>query len=411
MIHREEVVTFGSRSGAALHGTLSLPTGTPRAAALFAHCFTCDSRSHAATRISRALADRGWAVLRFDFTGLGRSEGDFGDTTFRTNIADLVDAAGFLAERFGGPQLLIGHSLGGAAALAAAPEIADVEAVVTIGAPADPAHVLHLFSPLPQDGATAGRVRVNIGGRPFEVSTSMIDELRAFVAAETGINQGRALLVIHAPTDMIVGIDNAREIYERARHPKSFVSLDGADHLLSNPTDAQYVADVVTAWASRHLAPSVRDGDADVEEASPSTIVSEDAPDGFTQTARVRGHRWIVDEPAEVGGSDRGPTPYELMLSALGACTAMTLRMYGNRKGWVFGRTRVELQHDRIHATDCAECETTSGRVDRITRTITLDPALSAEQRAALLDIADRCPVHRTLTNELTVQTRLADPV
>ena len=411
MMHREEDVTFSSRSGAVLHGTLALPTGVPRAAALFAHCFTCDSRSHAASRISRALAEHGWAVLRFDFTGLGRSGGDFGDTTFRTNIADLVDAAGYMAERFGGPELLVGHSLGGAAALASAPEIAGVEAIVTIGAPADPAHVLNLFSPIPEEGGAPGRVRVDIGGRPFEVSTAMIDELREFAAVETGINRGRALLVIHAPTDAIVGIDNAREIYDRARHPKSFVSLDGANHLLSDPADAQYVADVVTAWASRHLASSARDVNTDAEEASPSTIVSEDAPNGFTQTARIRGHQWIIDEPAEAGGSDRGPTPYELMLSALGACTAMTLRMYANRKGWVFGRTRVELHHDRIHAADCAESETTSGRVDRITRTITLDPALSADQQAALLDIADRCPIHRTLTNELTIETRLADTV
>jgi len=402
---RQERVTFTGSSGAELGGVLVLPEGAPLGSALFAHCFTCDSTSHAATRVSRALADRGWAVLRFDFTGLGESEGEFADTTFTTNIEDVRAAARFLEERFGGPQLLVGHSLGGAAVLMAAESVPEAVAVVTIGAPADPEHVLELV-----EGATAAegddRIRVNIGGRPFEIGTAFVDDIRAHSPAECMARTGKALLILHAPGDTVVGIDNARVIYDRARHPKSFVTLDGADHLLSRREDSAYVAEVVTAWASRYLPAAASEPASDHRAQEWERVtVQEDDPRAFAHTAGVRAHRWRLDEPTDVGGGDTGPNPYEVLLSALGACTSMTLRMYARKKGWEFGATRVELAHDRIHAADCEDCETEVGRVDRIQRTIHLDPALDAETRDRLLEIADRCPVHRTLTGEIVIST------
>jgi uncharacterized OsmC-like protein/pimeloyl-ACP methyl ester carboxylesterase len=410
-------VTFPGGGGDALTGTLDLPHGTPRASALFAHCFTCSRTSKAATRISTALAEAGIAVLRFDFTGLGTSDGDFADTTFTSNVGDLLAAAAWMASGTdgapGAPSLLVGHSLGGAAVLAAAGSLPDVRGVAVVGAPASPDHIEHLLrDAVPVPGSPAGRhLEVTIGGRVLTIGQALLDDIADQAQRERIAGLRRALLVLHSPVDEIVGIEQAREIFEAARHPKSFVALDGADHLLDRPADSRFAASVIATWAERYL-PEVPETPAPPAAVPGSVVVAEADVEHFAHDVVVPGHRWRLDEPASVGGEDTGPNPYDTMLSALGACTSMTMRMYARRKGWAFGATTVTLTHDRIHAADCEACETTSGYLDRIRRVIDLDPALDADQRAALLKIADKCPVHRTLTHEvhITTETREAAP-
>lgn len=400
--------------GQRLAGILDLPNGEVRATALFAHCFTCSSRSHAAARISRALAEEGVAVLRIDFTGLGASGGDFADTGFGSNVEDLLAAAAWLADEVGPVDLLVGHSLGGAAVIAAAARLPDVRAVVTIGAPASPEHVAHLVSEL--DTAPVGAagqpdevVSVDIGGRPFRLRRSFLDEVRS-TDQETRIAElRRPLLVLHSPTDNVVGVDNARRIFGGAVHPKSFVALDGADHLVSDGADARWIASLIATWVARYVVPDP------VEEPDPAEFVSQvedglvvtelDAEQGYAHRAATPTHTWLLDEPAEVGGEDSGPNPYDQLLAGLGACTSMTMRMYARRKGWSVGALEVRLRHDRVHAADCTDCETTSGQVDVIEREVVLPEGLEPAQREALLKIADKCPVHRTLTHEVRIRT------
>ncbi|MCA1780855.1 MAG: alpha/beta fold hydrolase [Intrasporangiaceae bacterium] len=404
-------VSFPGATGAPLSATIELPAGVPRGYAIMAHCFTCTSRAHATSRISAGLADRGYAVLRFDFTGLGHSDGDFVDTTFTSNIGDLVAAASYLAEHWGEVGLLVGHSLGGAAVIAATASIPSVRAVVTLGAPACPDHVRHLFSDLPDDTDSADRLQVDIGGRPFVIGRDFLDDIAEQPQLERLATLPAALLVLHSPVDQIVGIDNAREIFGAARHPKSFVALDGADHLLSDREDAQFAADVIAAWARRYLpvGPEATEGEGPArDDETPGVVVTESTSDGYAHIASASGHSWVLDEPESAGGHDSGPGPYDVMLSALGACTSMTMRMYARRKGWDYGATTVTVTHTRVHAKDCEECVTEEGRIDRIDRVIDLDPDLTDERRAALLVIADKCPVHRTLTGTIEIFTRTA---
>ncbi len=400
MTTRIRDIQFPGALGSTLAATLELPEGQPRGFALFAHCFTCSSQTHATSAVSSALARHGYAVLRFDFTGLGSSGGDFAETTFTSNIDDIVAAADWLGANWAQPTLLIGHSLGGAAVVAAAARLPAVLAVATIGAPANPDHVRHVFS-----GTSAPdnhRVAVDIGGRPFLIGRDFLDDIAAQPQAQRLADLRRALLVLHSPTDTVVGIDNARLIFESARHPKSFISIDGADHLLSGRRDAEYAAALIATWAQRYLPPA-----ADAPSEGPAQVsVSEADTHGYEHMASNGRHQWTLDEPPAVGGQDRGPNPYDSVLAALGACTSMTMRMYARRKGWDYGSTTVVLRHRRIHAADCASCDTDIGMVDQIERDIILDPALSPEQRAALLGIADKCPVHRTLTNEVQILTR-----
>lgn len=396
-------VTFPGASGATLAGRIDRPPGAARAWVLFAHCFTCGKDLEGARRIGEALAARGFGVLRFDFTGLGESEGDFACSTFSSDRADLVAAAAYLRERGEAPAVLVGHSLGGAAAIVAAAEIPEVKAVVTLGAPFAPAHVTHLLE-APGDASEDAQAggRVEIGGRSFRLNPEFVRDLEAQDPAAALAGLKRALLVLHAPGDRIVGIDEARKIYQAAKHPKSFVSLDGADHLLSAPEDARYAADVIAAWASRYLPASA------VEEPEGSVRVTGGSA-GFAQSVQAGVHALRADEPLRVGGTNSGPTPYDLLLAGLGACTSMTLRMYADRKGWPLEGVEVRLTHTKIHAQDCAECETQTGQVDQIERVITIRGAdLDAEQRQRLLEIADRCPVHRTLEGEVRIQTREA---
>ena len=403
-----EQFDFQGANGHTLSGRLELPDLSPSAYALFAHCFTCGKDALAATRIARKLAALGIATLRFDFTGLGGSEGEFANTGFTSNIEDIVAAADHLRLTRMAPALLVGHSLGGAAVLAAAGRIPEAKAVATIGAPFDAAHVLHLFGDRVPAIADTGSTKVEIGGRPFQIGRSFVEDLTRHDQGSRIGELRRSLLVMHAPGDTTVGIDNASQIFLKARHPKSFVSLDGADHLLSKPRDAEYAASVIAAWASRYLGPDAGATQAaeTISSGGPKVVVRETGRGKFQNEIRIGRHRLIADEPENVGGLDSGPGPYDFLLAGLGACTAMTIRMYADKKGWTLRRVQVALDHDKIHAQDCADCETREGKVDEIIRTITLEGDLDAEQRARIFEIADKCPVHRTLHSEIKIRTK-----
>lgn len=403
-------IEFTGSLGHPLAGRLDTPDGVPRAWAVFAHCFTCSKDTKAAAYIARALAEAGFGVLRFDFTGLGGSGGDFGNTHFSSNVDDLVAAADWLRAGHGEPALLVGHSLGGAAVLAAAHRVSDARAVVTLGAPFDPAHVTRQLGDSIAVIEAEGQARVTLGGREFAVRREFLDDVTGQPQAERIHALRRPLLVLHAPGDTVVGVDNARRIFERALHPKSFVSLDDADHLLSREVDARYAAGIIAAWAARYLPQTDSPALPNATEAleGGTVRVSERGTGAFAVSIQAGRHTLVGDEPIAVGGDDLGPSPYELLLAALGECTVMTLRMYARRKQWPLENTHVTLTHGKIHATDCEDCETTAGRVDRIERVIALEGPLDDAQRARLMEIADKCPVHRTLHAEVQVITTAA---
>jgi putative redox protein len=413
MMIRSEKVEFRGAQGDLLAGRLDLPDGVPVAFALFAHCFTCSKDVFAAQRICTSLAEHGVAVLRFDFTGIGNSQGDFANTSFSSNVEDLVAAADFLRDHHQAPKLLIGHSLGGAAVPLAASRIAECIGVATINAPFDPAHARHLFAEAIADIEEQGAARVTLAGRSFTISRHFLHDLQSQRPRETLRNLKRALLIFHATEDKTVSIDNAREIYQAALHPKSFIALDGADHLISRREDAIFIASMLAAWAGRYLAvdtaPARAAAPASLVPASlAGTVVVTGAGEGlFPQLISASGHALRADEPLAAGGTDSGPGPYDLLLSALGACTAMTLRMYAAQKKWPLANVQVSLQHQKIHADDCADCETRERKIDLITRQIRIDGPLDDAQRQRLLEIADKCPVHRTLTSEIRIETKL----
>ncbi len=399
---------FTSADGHQLAAALDLPEREPLAYALFAHCFTCGKDVLAAKRIATALAARGIAVLRFDFTGLGSSEGDFANSTFSSNVADLVRAADHLRETRKGPAILIGHSLGGAAILAAAGQIPDAKAVVTIAAPSDPTHVTHLFKDRIEDIRKHGKVEVQLAGRPFHITSEFLDDIAEHGLMAQVAKLHKALLIMQSPTDDTVGIDNATKIFVAAKHPKSFVSLAGADHLLSGKRDAAYVAGVIAAWAERYVDLALPEQPAAKANAPRKVVVSETRNGKFQQTVSVGPHQLVADEPVAFGGDDSGPGPYDYLLAGLGACTSMTMRMYADRKSLPLDRVTVTLDHRKIHAEDCTECETKVGMLDQIERVISIEGALDAEQRAKLMEIADKCPVHRTLKSEIRIVTSAA---
>jgi putative redox protein len=400
---------FPGAEGQQLAAALELPEGEPLAFALFAHCFTCGKDVLAAKRIAVALAARGIAVLRFDFTGLGSSEGDFANSTFSSNVADLVRAADHLRETRKAPAILIGHSLGGAAVLAAAAQIPELKAVVTIAAPSDPAHVTGLFSDRIEDIRKLGKVEVSLAGRPFQIKREFLDDIAEHSLMAHIAKLHKALLIMHSPTDDTVGIDNATRIFVAAKHPKSFVSLAGADHLLSDRRDGMYVADVIAAWAERYIDIAAPQAAADPGDAPRNVVVRETRNSKFQQTVSIGPHHMLADEPVAAGGEDTGPGPYDFLLAGLGACTSMTMRLYADRKSLPLQRVTVTLKHSRIHAEDCADCETKAGMLDQIDRTIAMEGTLDAEQRGKLMEIADKCPVHRTLTSEIHIVTHAAD--
>jgi putative redox protein len=407
MNDNRSMVRFPGSLGTALAARLDLPPVKPAAFALFAHCFTCSKDTLAASRISAALTARGVAVLRFDFTGLGGSEGEFANTNFSSNIADLVAAAAWLRTRHEAPKLLIGHSLGGAAVLAAAPEIPEAAAVATIAAPFEPAHVKHLLAPALSEIEAAGEATVELAGRMFRIKKQFLDDIGSRNGREEIGNLRKALLIFHSPRDTTVSIDNAAQIFMAAKHPKSFVSLDDADHLLTRREDASYVAAVLAAWASRYIgAPAVETQPIRADEPGIVTV-AETRAGKFTQAITVGKHRLFADEPVSAGGTDSGPSPYDLLLAGLGACSSMTLRMYADLKQLPLDKVTVRLRHEKLHAQDCAECDTKEGKIDRIEREIELEGKLDDAQRTRLLEIANKCPVHRTLHSEVWIPTRL----
>jgi len=401
-----ERITFPGHDGTQLAARLDMPQGPHLATALFAHCFTCSKDIPAARRIAARLAGMGIAVLRFDFTGLGHSGGEFANTTFTSNVDDLAAAAQYLQGRGMAPALLIGHSLGGAAVLKARAHIPSVRAVVTLGAPSDPAHVAHNFADALPQIARDGVAEVTLGGRPFCISKAFIDDIAAGSLKTAISNLDAALLVLHAPRDDTVSIDNAAEIFLAAKHPKSFITLDNADHLITRAADAEYAADLIAAWVGHYVdltPPAPPPG-------APEGIVrvSEVDADGFLQDIQSGpDHHALADEPLSYGGTNLGMSPYGFVTAGLGACTAMTIRMYARRKGWPLTHVSVDVSHSKVHAQDA---ETGSkNRIDEFTRLIWLEGDLDADQRARLMEIADKCPVHRTLEHGARVQTELAD--
>lgn len=401
---------FPGHSGARLSARLDLPNGTVRGYALFAHCFTCSKDLLAARRIAADLAREGLAVLRFDFTGLGSSEGEFASTDFSSNVEDLVAAAEHLRGNYEAPSVLIGHSLGGAAVLMAASAIPETRAVATIGAPSDTAHVLKNFGSSLEEIEKEDSGEVELAGRRFHVSRSFVEDVRK-QNLESAIRRLRKpLLILHSPLDEVVGIDNATDIFVAARHPKSFISLDTADHLLTDPADAAFAASVIAGWASRYLSAD-RPQD---EEPTEHVRVAETGEGKFQAAVQAGRHRLFADEPESVGGLDSGPSPYDFLSIALGACTAMTLRMYAEHKKLELGRVSVDVSHAKMHAKDCADCaderRDRGGKIDRFDRVIAVDGALSDDMRDKLLEIAGKCPVHRTLKSSSTVKTRIEEP-
>jgi len=398
---------FENNNGEILAGLLETPTGNAAISgyALFAHCFTCGKDIAAASRISKALAARGIAVLRFDFTGLGNSDGDFANSNFSSNVQDLLAAAAHLEAHYAAPQLLIGHSLGGAAVLSAAQQLESIKAVATIGSPATARHIEHLFQDQADSIKQQGESIVNIGGRKFPIKQQLLDDIDRYNSTGQIKNLNAALMIFHSPADTIVSIDQAAEIYQAAIHPKSFISLDRADHLLSKAEDAEYVGATLAAWAGRYLGSNTLDNltEQNTQLESGEVLVTE-LDRQFLRGLFSDNHCLLADEPEKYGGSNLGPTPYDLLLMSLGACTSMTLRMYASRKKLPLEDIEVKLVHERVHAEDCINC---NDKIERITRTISLKGDLSDEQKQRLLAIADRCPVHRTLESDPKIVTQL----
>ncbi|SKB40427.1 bifunctional alpha/beta hydrolase/OsmC family protein [Maribacter arcticus] len=395
-----EKVTFTNSQGKQLDARLEFPTNqVAHTYAVFAHCFTCNKNFSAVRNISRALVNKGIAVLRFDFTGLGQSEGDFEETNFSSNVSDLVHAANFLEDNYKAPSLLVGHSLGGAAVIFAAVELDSVAAVATVGAPSSPAHVQHLFKSSVDEIKETGKAKVNIGGRDFTIKKDFLDDIESKPMKGILKNMRKPFLVMHSPQDTIVGIENAKELYQFAHHPKSFVSIDKADHLLMNSEDSTYVGNVIAGWAERYLEIPKRQKLKTAHQVAVSI-----GNEGFTTEIVSGNHLLIADEPTGFGGNDFGPSPYDYVSSGLGACTAMTLRMYATRKNWDLQKVVVHVDHGKEHAPD-SENTSTVKKIDTFKRKIEVFGNLDEKQRNRLLEIADKCPVHKTLSSEAQIIT------
>lgn len=382
-----------------LEGVIDLPfTKNITAYAIFAHCFTCGKNIFAARQISRTLALKGIAVLRFDFTGIGESEGDFEDSNFTTNVTDIEDAAKYLEKNYEAPSLAIGHSLGGAAVLFSAQNIASVTAIVTIAAPSSPDHIMHLFRHSQEEINEKGKATMLLAGREITIKKQFIDDVRSLSMDDLLRDLHKPILILHSPMDNIVGINNAAEIYKSANHPKSFVSLDGADHLLKRQKDSEYVSAIISSWATRYF-----DTKESVQSESQVDVWLNN--DKFTTEVVARKHTWIADEPLDAGGNDLGPTPYELLSSALGTCTAITLKMYAKRKNWDIGEIKVMVEHGRKYADDCEHCDDNSKLIEVFKRTLVFDERLDGEKKNRLHQIADHCPVHKTLSKNSRIDT------
>ncbi len=401
-------VTFKNKSGLDISGRMDLPADRePLAYALFAHCFTCTKNLKAIAHISRALTDRGLAVLRFDFTGLGESKGDFSETNFSSNIEDLVVAAEFMKEKFESPAILIGHSLGGAAMLHAGSRIGSTRAVVTIGAPADLAHLKQSLKDSRKKIEKDGQAEIAIGGKSFTVKKQFLDDLEKIEMQKAIRKLKKPLLILHSPVDEIVDPENAATIFKAAFHPKSFISLDNADHLVSNEADAMYIGSVIAAWAEKYV--DMSEKRKWIEDPKDNRVLARIGQTLYRTDILANGHHLVADEPRSVGGGNLGPTPYDLLVSGFGACTCMTLRMYADRKKWPVESISVNLKHQKIHADECRSCETQSGKLDQIDLEIDIKGELDKDQKKRMLEIAQKCPVHRTLHSEMMTNTRLKE--
>lgn len=394
---------FENAEGLQLSARLEQPVDKrPLAYALFAHCFTCTKNLTAITNISRALTAKGIAVLRFDFTGLGESEGDFSDTNFSSNVDDLIVSSDYLRTHYEAPKIIIGHSLGGAAVLMAAGRIPEIEAIATVGAPADPPHVKHLFQNSLEEIESSGKAVVSLSGRPFTIKKQFVEDLEKNRLEDVIKALRKPLLVLHSPQDSIVDVTNAAKIYNAAMHPKSFISLDGANHLMTRKEDSTYVGEMIASWARRYV---------NLEEkidlsTDRQVVVRNRAETGYLSEIMANGHYLVADEPKNLGGTDVGGTPYDLLVGSLGACTAITLRMYANHKGLDVDEIKVHLTREKRHAEDAENTETAGAKMEFIDREIELHGNLTAEQHARMIEIADRCPVHKTLSKGLTINTK-----
>ncbi len=409
---KREKLQFINREGWALSAYLEFPPDQePIAYAVFGHCFTCNKNFPAVKNIARGLTSRGIAVLRFDFSGLGDSEGEFVETSFLTNVTDLLAAAAYLEENYEAPELLIGHSLGGAAALYAAPQIESIKGVVSIAAPSDPKHVIHLFQREVAEIKKDGKATVQIAGRTFEIGEKFLKDAEVADLLTTVSDLRKALLILHSPIDEVVDVSHAAKLYKAAYHPKSFISLDQADHILSNKMDSIYAGEVIASWAARYLdTPERRVLDTELD-----VVASLPEDDEYTTLILAGRHHLTADEPESVGGNDFGPSPYHLLSAALGSCTAMTLQMYARRKKWDLQEVLVHLKHEKVYAEDCETCVTAEGevkdpkaRIDQISRVVELIGDLDHTQKTRLLEIANRCPVHRTLESDIHIHSKLA---
>ncbi len=397
-------INFKNKEGHTLSGRLELPVDqNPHNFAVFAHCFTCNKNLTAVRNISRSLTRNGFGVLRFDFTGLGQSEGDFSDTTFSGNITDLIAASDFLKTNYKSPSLIIGHSLGGAAAIFAAAEIDSIQAIATIGAPSNPEHVKHLFKSSLAEIEEKGYATVNLSGRDFTIKKEFIDDLEKQTLPQLVKTMRKSLLILHSPQDDTVGIKNAEEIYLAAHHPKSFVSLDGADHLLMNKEDSKYVGEVIANWSKRYL-PIPENKTIKTQH---QVVANLNVEDDFTTQLKVGNHYLTADEPERVGGNDFGPDPYGFVSAGLAACTAMTIKMYTSHKNWDLKEVEVHINHNKKYDEDCENCESPTAKIDVFEREIKLEGNLEEKQIQRILRIADKCPVHKTLHNEVKVETKL----
>lgn len=396
-------IKFSNSEGLELSGFLELPLNRhPHSFVLFAHCFTCNKNYFAVKNIARALSAQGYGVLRFDFSGLGESDGEFADTTFSGNVEDLISAAEYLTENYQAPEMLIGHSLGGAAVIFAAEKLASVKSVVTIGAPSSPVHVKNLLKSNLEEIEEKGFAEVNVGGRNFTIKQDFLEDINTHNLNDFARDLKKAFLIMHSPQDSVVEISNAESLYKSVKHPKSFVSLDGADHLLTENEDSVYAGSVIAAWASRYL-----EIPEDKELETNHQVVANLGEEGFTTQMRAGKHYFTADEPKSFGGEDFGPSPYEFLSAGLAACTSMTIQMYARRKKWPLINVETHVDHKKSHAEDCENCERNTAKIDIFEREIVLEGNLDEEQQNKLLEIADKCPVHRSLSHKVNITTQL----
>ncbi|MBR9846350.1 MAG: OsmC family protein [Algicola sp.] len=405
---KKKKLQISNKKGIKLQAYLELPANQkPNYYAVFAHCFTCSSTLSAVKNISRSLTNHGFGVLRFDFTGLGRSEGEFSDSYFSANVDDLIAVNDYLKANYKAPSLLVGHSLGGAAVLVAASKLDNIEAVSTIGAPATINHVKHLFSHDIDNIQEQGLMKVNIGGRPFHIDEDFVSDFDKTDLPSIVKNLRKPLLIMHSPIDTIVGIKNAEQLYLHAHHPKSFISLDDADHLLSNSEDSSYVGNVIGAWVERYF------------ESKENTMLNTEGEqlvahlnlkeDNFTTKIQTAKHNFIADEPTTIGGDDFGPSPYDFLSAGLAACTVMTLKLYAERKQWDLQEVYAYITYSKKHSEDLMLDLEKPSRIDHLLKKLVFVGDLDSSQKQKLKEIASKCPVHKTLITDTIIETEILD--